>query len=157
MKSKKKVIYISIFCVYMLFLLIVVIFKILPHFQEFIGQWNSRRYALQSGQREINWVLNPFRTIIEFHSIGNICKNVLSFIPFGFYVFRFFRSSFFKTILASELFILVVQVIRFASLIGFFDTADFIRYTVGILIGIVFAKLYDSKLINIKFNKKAVN
>ncbi|MDE5737286.1 MAG: VanZ family protein [Oscillospiraceae bacterium] len=154
MKSKKKVIYISIFCVYMLFLLVFVIFRLLPYerlWLQHIQLINRREVG------ELNLTLNPFQTIKGFHSVGNICKNVFSFIPFGFYVFRFFRSNFVKTILASELFILVVQVIRFASLIGFFDTADFIRYTVGILIGIVFAKLYDSKLINIKFNKKAVN
>lgn len=144
MKSKKKIIYISLFWIYMILLLMCVIFKVFPHFMEFRGICDAIRENRKCGY--LNWNLVPFRTIIDHFSFKNICGNVLSFIPFGFYAFRFFCSDFVKTILASELFILLVQVLRFVALIGYFDIDDFIRYTTGILIGILFAKLYDSKI-----------
>lgn len=127
----------------MLFLLIFIIFKIFP-LQKFYALCNYIKFNREYGYLNSNFV--PFRTIINHFSLANVCGNILTFIPFGFFVFRFFHSNFLKTILASELFILIVQAIRFVALIGYFDIDDFIRYTTGILIGILFAKLYDSKI-----------
>lgn len=147
---KKKILYISVFYVYLVMLLICVIFKIFPHTLEFFVNCRHIREDRECGY--LNWNLIPFNTIIYHFSFINICGNVLSFIPFGFYAFRFFKSNIVRTLLASELFILIVQVLRFVAMIGFFDVDDFIRYTAGIAIGMLCAKFYDTKLSKIKLS-----
>ena len=144
----KKVIYASVFYVYLIILLICVVFKIFPHYHEFFG---IHRLIVDNRQvGYMNWNLKPFDTITYHFSFWNICGNVFSFIPFGFYAFRFFKSNVVRTLLASELFILIVQVLRFVTMIGFFDVDDFIRYTAGIAMGMLFAKFYEKKLSKIK-------
>ena len=146
---KKKIIYSSVFWVYMALLLVFVIFRIFP-LMKFYSLCSSIRFNREYGY--LNWNLKLFDTITYHFSFWNICGNVFSFIPFGFYAFRFFQSHVVKTLLASELFILIVQVLRFVTMIGFFDVDDFIRYTVGIAIGMLCAKFYDTKLSKIKLS-----
>ncbi|MDE7120535.1 MAG: VanZ family protein [Oscillospiraceae bacterium] len=130
-------------------MLVLAIFKIFP-LQKFYAFCSYIRFNREYGY--MNWNLVPFRTITEHFSFMNVCGNVFSFIPFGFYAFRFFESNVVKTLLASELFILIVQVLRFVTMIGFFDVDDFIRYTAGIAIGMLCAKFYDAKLSKIKLS-----
>ena len=146
---KNKIIYSSVFWVYMALLLVFVIFRIFP-LMKFYPLCRSIRFNREYGY--LNWNLMPFRTITEHFSFMNVCGNIFSFIPFGFYAFRFFKSNIVRTLLASELFILIVQVLRFVAMIGFFDVDDFIRYTAGIAIGMLCAKFYDTKLSKIKLS-----
>ena len=148
--SKNKIIYSSVFWIYLIILLVCVVFKLFPHYYNFFAIHRDIMYNRQMDY--MNWNLKPFDTIIYHFSFWNVCGNILSFIPFGFYAFRFFKSNVVKTLLASELFILTVQVLRFVAMIGFFDVDDFIRYTAGIALGMLCAKFYDAKLSKIKLS-----
>lgn len=140
MKSKKKMLYIAVFCVYMLFLLAFVIFKIFP-LSQFFSTHNTMATNIKYGAS--HYKIIPFETIAEY-SKKSLCKNIISFMPFGFFVFQFFRCNYLKTMLASEIFIFACEMIKAKNLISYFNINDFIRYTIGIIFGILAFRFYDS-------------
>ena len=161
--------YISIFVVYMVFLLMFVIFKIFP-LSRFFSTHNTIAETIKYGAS--NYKIIPFETIASL-SKKSLLKNIISFMPFGFFVFKFFKCSYIKTMLASEVFIFACEVIKAKAVINYFDIDDFIRYTIGIIFGIILFRFYDlvirktklfdfirnkiCKAIKFRKNKKAVN
>ncbi|MDE7094018.1 MAG: VanZ family protein, partial [Oscillospiraceae bacterium] len=134
------VLYVSVFILYMVFLLMFVIFKIFP-LSRFFSIHNTIAETIKYGAS--NYKIIPFETIASL-SKKSLLKNIISFVPFGFFVFQFCKCSYIKTMLISEVFIFACEMLKAKALINYFDIDDFIRYTIGIIFGIILFRFYDS-------------
>ncbi len=129
MKKKtvlKRVLSLSAFLFYLLFLLFVVIFK--------------ARFALPvvRSERSINWI--PFYYDITIESvippIWEIFANIAVFIPFGFFL-KYFHIKPFPAFVIGFSTSLFFEVFQLVYAIGVFDVTDLLTNTAGVLSGIL--------------------
>ena len=132
-----------IFFLYLLFIILVIVFKYpLSQMQEIVNSW--QKDVVLEGLNTANFV--PFKTIkmyIQYYdlpglrSFSNLFGNVLVFIPVGLMLPMVHRAS--KNILVAIIntlfFIVGIEVFQLFSNFGAFDVDDIILNMFGVLIG----------------------
>lgn len=130
-------IYKTIWWIYIVLLLLVVIIKFRGSFREL----------------EIKIITTPFGSnynLIPLNSIGeqlshfsegwarfNILGNIIPFMPFGFLLPLAYPkvNSFFNFLVVSLLFLFLIEIFQYFTRLGSFDVDDIILNIIGILIG----------------------
>ncbi len=72
----------------------------------------------------------------------NIIANVLIFIPFGFFGMIILKKRTFWVILLGAMFIVTIETFQMITAVGIFDVDDIWLNILGVIIGVVFYKLY---------------
>jgi glycopeptide antibiotics resistance protein len=154
-KSEKlfKVLSISIFIMYLILVVWVVIFKCNRIFSVTQGYYGlSEMSLLERALREINpigfYIDPPVESQVPFYALDDIL-NVLIFIPFGLYISYFAKKyKVLKAVIFAFCISLFFEIFQLFSLLGGGSTKDLITNTFGSLIGVIIGKrLYsDSKI-----------
>ena len=154
-KSNKlfKVLSISIFIIYLLLVIWVIVFKCNRMFAVTQGYYGlSQMTLMERLLREINpigfYIDPPIESQVPFYALDDIL-NVLIFIPFGLYISYFSKKyKVLKAVIFAFFISLFFEVFQLFSLLGGGSTKDLITNTFGSLIGAIIGKrLYsDSKI-----------
>ena len=139
--KNKKLINIS-FCIYIAFLILIVVLKFDGSFERIISLHNSIIENEKDGLRNINLI--PFRSmspylknITEPYAFKNIIANILVFVPLGFFIYNKNHKNVFKALIICLGIILSIELIQLFFKIGFFDVDDIILNFIGALIGLL--------------------
>lgn len=144
MKSKMFSFIKIIFFIYIVALFTLVVFK----FQGSFSQLQDTRNDILGYREEGFWNYNltPFRTISIFlrnftdsYAFINIMGNIIPFIPLGFFVPLLFvkKRQLINTLLISFVSILLIEILQFITMLGFFDIDDIILNMIGCIMGYV--------------------
>lgn len=121
---------------YFLFLLCVVMLNPL-RFEHIVAiDSRLRIHPFDDSLRDISYARGSNWFIHWFYFLGNICGNIILFIPFSFIVIQFFRITNFFTILGLALLLsLSIEVTQYFTGLGVADVDDVILNTAGAAIG----------------------
>lgn len=140
-----------LFTVYLILLLMVVIVKFDGHLDTLRG----RIQYMEENRRQGIWNLNiiPGETIRLYlryihHDFAkrNLLANVFAFVPLGYLLPRTHHrfQRLWKTFAFSFLFLLLIEIFQFVTLLGVFDIDDLILNLFGCLLGYGLFRLRDA-------------
>lgn len=123
--NKNKKITITLFEVYILLLIWIILFKTSFSVSEIIGL---------SGEKIVNLIPFYYPTKVNFH-LREVIANILIFVPLGIYL-KMLDTNSKKTILYGFIFSILLEVSQFIFKIGAFDITDIITNTLGTILGV---------------------
>lgn len=148
-KKKIRIFVYSLFCLYLLVLIFVLLFKAdLSFFSR--GHTGRHQGAFQEPG---NFNLKPlvtlrayylsFRNTGNLNSLLNLLGNVLAFIPFGIFVPLLSRhkKTFLLTFLSASCLIFTIELVQLITVWGIFDIDDYILNIFGVILGWLMSRL----------------
>ena len=134
----------KVFIVYIIMLSIMLLLKFNVSINYIMEKISSVKMSRELGAWNINLV--PFKTIssqlsllnhIPIIAIKNLAGNIIIFIPFGILLPMSFKcmAKYYKTFLVCIVYILIIELIQFISMLGSFDIDDIILNCVGVSCG----------------------
>ena len=126
-----------LFCVYLLFLFLVVILKFTGSFQVLLDRMQAEPYGETYNLKPFSTINSQLRHLSESWAQFNLIGNTIPFIPFGFLMPMSYRKkcSLGKVLLRGLLFVLFAELAQFYTNLGAFDVDDIILNMVAIFLG----------------------
>ena len=152
--KKLNILSIILFCIYILLLIWIVLFKCNIYLSITNGYFEFKTLTLKE---RFDYYLIPFIDYINNDSTQTFIKfkdgilNVIVFIPLGLYLSFFIKNNkFIKVIFYTFLISLLFEIIQLFSLLGSFQTEDLILNTFSGLLGyIIYKIIYKEKNIKV--------
>lgn len=152
---KRKSLFKIIFCIYIIFLFVFVVFKFTGSFTELQNTIRSTKWSREAGAWNYNLIL--FRSIKSqfFHfdsmwAMKNLVANIVAFIPLGFLIPIVFISNakFYRTVLICLISILLIESMQFITMLGSFDVDDILLNLIGCILGYFCYVIYNKIIVN---------
>ena len=126
-----------LFCVYLLFLFLVLILKFTGSFQVLLDRMQAEPYGETYNLKPFSTINSQLRHLSESWAQFNLIGNTIPFIPFGFLMPMSYRKkcSLGKVLLTGLLFVLFAELAQFYTNLGAFDVDDIILNMVAIFLG----------------------
>jgi glycopeptide antibiotics resistance protein len=138
--KKRKILALTLFGIYCILLLWVILFKLMPPFEG---------VAYLRGIRSISWIPFDFDTNPHHHFL-EVMLNFLAFVPFGLLLKQAF-IKWWKIIIMAFSFSLFCEITQYILMIGVTDVTDLITNTMGAVLGVlIFIAIRKLKLVNKK-------
>lgn len=139
----------KIFVLYLFLLILFVIFKFNGNFNTIVILHQSIKVNRAEGIWNINFsflksIMPYVKNIPSWFALKNIGGNLVPFIPLGFFLsYIYFKRNFIKTFVFCLIIILLIEIIEFIFMIGFFDVDDILLNMVGCVFGYAISLLYN--------------